>query len=73
MYTPDRDKDCKDNIREFLQYLHDYEESTVGLKDFVYRVIKSFAEGNLKAYQSSNLIDLMNKVRDFKRGDIFED
>jgi len=44
-----------------------------GLKDFVYNAIKYFAEQNQKAYQSSNLIDLMNKVVEMRRGEIFED
>lgn len=71
-------------MREFLEFLHDYDDSTPlldesktisqgGLKEFVYNAIKYFAEQNQKAYQSSNLINLMNKVVDQRRGDIFED
>lgn len=73
LYQPDCDNDCKQNVREFLEFLHDYEDSTQDLKDFVYNSIKSFAEVNQKAYQSSNLIDLMNKVVEFRRGEIFDD
>ena len=43
------------------------------MKDFVYRAIKNFAEQNKKAYQNSNLIDLMNKVVEIRRGEIFDD
>lgn len=53
--------------------MHDYAESTQDLKDFVYNSIKSFAELSQKAYQTSNLIDLMNKVVEARRGEIFED
>lgn len=63
-------------MREFLEFLHDYEdgpEEEQRLKDFVYAAIKNFAEQNQKAYQSSNLIDLMNKVVDLRRGDIFDE
>lgn len=73
LYQPDCDNDCKENAREFLEFLHDYEDSTQGLKDFVYSSIKQFAEANAKAYQSSNLIDLMNKVVEHRRGEIFDD
>ena len=78
LYQPDCDIDCKQNVREFLEFLHDFdmyssEESTQQLKDFVYNAIKHFAEQNKKAYQGSNLIDLMNKVVEMRRGDIFED
>ena len=50
LYQPDCDNDCKQNAREFLEFLHDYEESTQELKDFVYNAIKHFAEQNQMAY-----------------------
>ena len=46
LYQPDCDLDCKENVREFLEFLHDSEESTPGLKEFVYTSIKQFAEAN---------------------------
>ncbi len=74
LYQPDCDNDCKQNVREFLEFLHDFDDSTPlldesktsqgGLKEFVYNAIKYFAEQNPKAYQNSNLINLMNKVVD---------
>jgi hypothetical protein len=80
LYQPDCDNDCKQNVREFLEFLHDYytedmenTSSANGLKEFVYNSIKYFAEQNQKAYQGSNLITLMNKVVDQRRGDIFDD
>lgn len=79
LYQPDCDNDCKQNVREFLEFLHDFdyenvaEDQKLALKDFVYTVIKSFAEQNQKAYQSSNLIDLMNRVVEMRRGEIFDD
>ena len=54
--------------------MHDFDESEEGaLREFVYSTVKNFAEQNKKAYQSSNLIDLMNKVVDLRRGEIFEE
>jgi len=76
LYQPDCDADCKQNVREFLEFLHDYEDGTEEeqrLKDFVYAAVKNFAEQNQKAYQSSNLIELMNKVVELRRGDIFDE
>lgn len=78
LYQPDCDIDCKLNVRDFLEYLHDFEEFShddfsKGIKEFVYNAIKNFAEQNKKAYQSSNLIDLMNKVVELRRGDIFDE
>ena len=39
----------------------------------MYNAIKNFAEQNQRSYQTSNLIDLMNKVVETRRGDIFDD
>lgn len=72
LYQPDCDIDCKQNVREFLEFLHDFEGDRA-LKEFVYNAIKHFAEQNKRAYQGSNLIDLMNKVVEHRRGDIFDD
>ena len=50
MYLPDTDQDSKDNLREFIEQLHDGgmegEMQSDALKDFVYQAIKKFAEGN---------------------------
>jgi len=73
VYQPDTDPDCKQNAREFLEFLHDCDEGQSALKEFVYNAVKNFAEQNQKAYQASNLVELMNKVVEFRRGDIFED
>ncbi len=78
LYQPDCDLDCKQNVREFLEFLHETEEGAspealIALKDFVYNAIKNFAQQNQKAYQTSNLIELMNKVVETRRGEIFED
>ena len=77
LYRPDCEQECKDNVKEFLEFLHDgggdEAAESQGLKDFVYHSIKAFAESNQKAYQTSNLIELMNKVVECRRGDIFDD
>lgn len=75
LYQPDTDYQCKENIKEFLEALHDGSEgdsNSEALKGFVYDVIKAFAKENSEAYQQSNLIDLMNYVVDKRRGEIFE-
>lgn len=71
IYQPDVEVECQQNIKEFLEYLHTFEGSTIALKKMVYDVIKKFAEKNKTAFQTSNLIDLTIKVVDNKRGPIF--
>lgn len=80
IYDPDTDQECKENLRDLLELLHDgcveedaEQQASKDLKDHVYNVIKAFAEENPKAYQESNLIPLMNKVVQDRRGDIFEE
>lgn len=72
LYKPDTEDECKEYVKDFLETLHDSEDSTQDLRDFVYNAIKSFAEDKQKLYQESNLIDLMNKVVEQRRGEIFE-
>jgi hypothetical protein len=71
IYQPDVEIDCQQNVKEFLEYLHNCENSTPALKKMVYDVIKYFADHNKKAFQKSNLIDLTVEVVDNKRGNIF--
>ena len=71
LYQPDCEQECMDNMRDFLEFLHECDESSYELKSFVYEVIKYFAEQKKKAYQLSNLIDLMNRVVELRRGEIF--
>jgi len=63
--------DCKENVKDFLEYLHECPESTENLKKLVYDVIKYFAEKNTDKFQNSNLIDLTVNVVFKKRGEIF--
>ena len=50
IYLPDTDGDCKENLREFLELIHEGsegdEEHTKALREFVYKIIKEFAEEN---------------------------
>ena len=62
IYQPDIDFECKDNIQRYLEQLYFSDQNCQEQKDFVYNAIKNFAELNQKAYQSSNLIDLMNAI-----------
>ena len=75
LYQPDTETDCKENVREFLEHLHEGGEDTLSrsdsLREFVYQAIKKFAEENPNEYQTCNLIDLMNKVVQERRGNIF--
>lgn len=54
IYLPDTDTACKENVREFLELLHEGGESgdlkSDELREFVYKIIKEFAEENQKAY-----------------------
>lgn len=70
LYQPDVDQECKDNVRDFLEYLHECEMSTPNLKKLVYDVIKYFAEKNTEKFQNSNLIDLTDNVVFKMRGEI---
>ena len=75
LYQPDRDIECKENVRELLEALHEGTEehmSTSELREFVYTVIKAFAKEKNEAYQQSNLVELMNKVVEHRRGEIFD-
>jgi len=79
LYKPDIDIDCKENVRELLETLHEgnsderaEEDNNQKLKDFVYKAVKAFAEQNKRIYQDCNLIELMNKVVHERRGEIFE-
>lgn len=71
IYQPDVEYECQQNVKEFLEYLHESENTTKELKKMVYDVIKYFADHNKKAFQTSNLIDLTVDVVDKKRGQIF--
>ena len=71
VHQPDTDPECKQNVRELLEFLHDFEEGQ--LREFVYSAVKLFAEQNQRAYQGSDLVDLMNKVVEARRGDIFDE
>ena len=76
LYQPDTETDCKENVREFLENLHaggeDSSMRSDALREFVYQAIKKFAEENPAQYQQCNLIELMNKVVQERRGHIFE-
>ena len=54
IYLPDTDEDCKENLREFLELLHEGgdngEQKSEPLREFVYKIVKEFAEENQKAY-----------------------
>ena len=72
LYQPNSDPDCKQIVREFLEFLYDNKEGTtevvLSLKDFEKNAIKNFAAHNQRLYQSSNLIDMMNKRADLQKG-----
>jgi len=50
LYKPDTEDECKEYVKEFLETLHDSQDSTQDLRDFVYNAIKSFAEDKQKLY-----------------------
>jgi|TARA_B110001450_G_C17628479_1_gene484210 hypothetical protein len=71
LYEPDIEDECKENVQKYLENLYFSEEDSSKQKDFVYNAIKNFAEMNQQAYQSSNLIELMNSIVQDRRGEIF--
>ena len=62
-------ENCCDNMRILLTFISD---STEKSKKYVYRLIKSFAIKNNDLYLNSNLLDLMNRIYQEERGEIFD-
>ena len=77
LYQPNSDPDCKQIVREFLEFLYDNKEGTtevvLSLKDFEKNAIKNFAAHNQRLLQTSNLIYMMNKVVQTRRRYIFNE
>ena len=71
LYQPDCDQECKDNCREFIEFLHDNNSSNQNLKNFVYNVIKKFADQSKNLFLKSNLMQLSNRIVEERRGQIF--
>lgn len=71
LFNPDNDRECQDRNKDFLESLHNREDGSPALKEFVYTIIKTFASKAPKAYETSNLIELMNGIVNERRGAIF--
>lgn len=71
VYKNDIYDDCHDNMKNVLTFLSEIEKENC--KNYVYRLIKNFAINNNELYLNSNLLDLMNKIYQEERGDIFSE
>jgi hypothetical protein len=69
VYKNDIYDECHDNMKNLLTFLSEIEKDIC--KNYVYRLIKTFAISNNDLYLNSNLLDLMNKIYQEERGDIF--
>ena len=61
--------ECNDNMKNLLTFISEIEKDN--WKNYVYRLIKTFAISNNDLYLNSNLLDLMNRIYQEERGDIF--
>jgi hypothetical protein len=69
VYKNDVSDECHENMKSLLNYLS--EIKTHNCKQYVYKLIKSFAINNNDIYMTSNLVELMNRIYQQERGDIF--
>ena len=59
------------NMKNLLTFISELKNEKKDCKDYVYNLIKSFAIQNDKLYLQSNLLTLLNKIYEEKRGTIF--
>jgi hypothetical protein len=71
VYKNDIYDECHDNMKNLLTFISELDQENC--KNYVYRLIKTFAISNNELYLNSNLLDLMNKIYQEERGDIFTD
>jgi len=69
VYKNDVYDECHDNMKNLLTFISEIERENC--KNYVYRLIKTFAISNNELYLNSNLLELMNKIYQEERGDIF--
>lgn len=69
VYKNDVYDECHDNMKNLLTFISEIEKDNC--KNYVYRLIKTFAINNNELYLNSNLLELMNKIYQEERGDIF--
>jgi hypothetical protein len=58
------------NMLELLTYISEIAEGTY--KPYIYKLLKTFAIMHNDLYLSSNLVELMNKIHQEERGEIFQ-
>lgn len=71
VYKNDVYDECHDNIKHLLTFIAEIEKDNC--TNYVYRLIKTFAINNNDLYLNSNLLDLMNRIYQEERGEIFND
>jgi hypothetical protein len=66
------DKTILSQTYEFIKSLY-WGSGNSELQDFIYRILKSFAEKHPVLFERSELVEVMNEIIRNRRGDIFED
>jgi len=65
LYQPDTHQRAKENVLDLLEFLAQESE---GFKEYVYQILKRFAEKSHKRFLQTNIVDFMNKLaRDRRR------
>jgi hypothetical protein len=59
-----------ENMKELLTYISEFAEGDYKL--YIYKLLKTFAIMHNELYLNSNLVDLMNKIHQEERGEIFQ-
>ena len=72
MLNNTNDKTVLTQTYEFIKSLY-WGYNSTELQDFIYKVLKNFAEKFPVLFDRSELVEIMNEIIRNRRGDIFED
>ena len=72
LLTSETDKQCIEATIGFLKSLY-WEAQTEALREFVFRVVKNFAEKYPVVFERSELVEVINEMIRHRRGDIFKE
>jgi hypothetical protein len=71
VYKSDVQDECHENMKSLLTTISEIKSNNC--KQYIYKLIKTFAINNNEIYIKSNLVELMNKIYQEERGEIFND
>jgi len=69
LYHPDREANCKENLLDFFDYLHN--SGNEKFKEYNYEIIKEFSERNKIQFLQSNMVNFMNNIAKERRVKLF--